>query len=292
MRFAAYRHNGSYGVAASARVDTAFHGLEEDAPGFPGTLDDLVEQGPVALAAAGEALLLAPEIDLAGVTLLPPLARSEKILCIGLNYASHKEETGHTAPQLYPVIFGRYNSSLVGHGAAIVRPRVSEKLDYEGEFVAVIGKGGRDIPRATALDHVVAYSVFNDASVRDYQVKTPQWTIGKNFDGTGAFGPWLVTADEVPAGASGLKIETRLNGDVVQSASTSDMLFDVAQLIAILSEALTLSPGDIIVTGTPAGVGVARKPPLFMKAGDVCEVEVEGLGILRNEIVDQLDLVA
>lgn len=292
MRFAAYRHNGSYGVAASARVDTGFHGLEEGAPGFPGTLDDLVEQGPVALAAAGEALLLAPEIDLAAVTLLPPLARSEKILCIGLNYASHKEETGHTAPQLYPVIFGRYNSSLVGHGAAIVRPRVSEKLDYEGEFVAVIGKGGRDIPRASALDHVIAYSVFNDASVRDYQVKTPQWTIGKNFDGTGAFGPWLVTADEVPAGASGLKIETRLNGDVVQSASTSDMLFDVAQLIAILSEALTLTPGDIIVTGTPAGVGVARKPPLFMKAGDVCEVEVEGLGILRNEIVDQLDLVA
>lgn len=190
------------------------------------------------------------------------------------------------------MIFGRYNSSLVGHGAAIVRPRVSEKLDYEGEFVAVIGKGGRDIPRASALDHVIAYSVFNDASVRDYQVKTPQWTIGKNFDGTGAFGPWLVTADEVPAGASGLKIETRLNGEVVQSASTSDMLFDVAQLIAILSEALTLTPGDIIVTGTPAGVGVARKPPLFMKAGDVCEVEVEGLGILRNEIVDQLDLVA
>lgn len=292
MRFAAYRHNGSYGVAASARVDTGFHGLEEGAPGFPGTLDDLVERGPVALAAAGEALLLAPEIDLAGVTLLPPLARSEKILCIGLNYASHKEETGHTAPQLYPVIFGRYNSSLVGHGAAIVRPRVSEKLDYEGEFVAVIGKGGRDIPRASALDHVIAYSVFNDASVRDYQVKTPQWTIGKNFDGTGAFGPWLVTADEVPPGASGLKIETRLNGEVVQSASTSDMLFDVAQLIAILSEALTLTPGDIIVTGTPAGVGVARKPPLFMKAGDVCEVEVEGLGILRNEIVDQLDLVA
>lgn len=244
------------------------------------------------MAAAAQALLSAPEIDLGSVTLLPPLARSEKILCIGLNYMSHKAETGHIEPQTYPVIFGRYNSSLIGHGAAIVRPRVSAKLDYEGEFVAVIGKGGRDIPRESALEHVVGYSVFNDASVRDYQVKTPQWTIGKNFDATGAFGPWLVTSDEVPPGASGLKIETRLNGEVVQSASTSDMLFSVADLIAILSEVLTLSPGDIIVTGTPAGVGIARKPPLFMKPGDICEVEVERLGVLSNEIVDQASLAA
>jgi acylpyruvate hydrolase len=151
----------------------------------------------------------------------------------------------------------------------------------------VFGKGGRPIPVETALDHVIGYSVFNDISVRDYQQKSTQWTIGKNFDGTGVFGPTLVTADELPKGGRGLHIETRLNGVVVQSASTDDMIFDVATLIAIISAAMTLSPGDVIVTGTPSGVGMARKPPLWMKAGDICEVELQQVGLLRNIIADE-----
>jgi 2-keto-4-pentenoate hydratase/2-oxohepta-3-ene-1,7-dioic acid hydratase in catechol pathway len=151
-------------------------------------------------------------------------------------------------------------------------------------MVAVVGKGGKNIGKDAALDHVVAYSVFNDGSVRDYQMKTPQWTAGKNFDDTGAFGPWLVTADELPAGAAGLKIETRLNGQVVQSASTTDMVFDVATTIELLSTFLTLEAGDVLVMGTPAGIGLARKPPLFMKDGDVCEVEIERIGLLRNPV--------
>jgi 2-keto-4-pentenoate hydratase/2-oxohepta-3-ene-1,7-dioic acid hydratase in catechol pathway len=164
---------------------------------------------------------------------------------------------------------------------------LSSQLDYEGELVAVVGKSGRHIAEHDALDHVLGYSLFNDASIRDYQTKSPQWTVGKNFDGTGAFGPMLVTEDELPPGAAGLQIQTRLNGQIVQNASTSDMVFSVARLISILSEAMTLEAGDIIVTGTPAGVGVARKPQLFMKHGDICEVEIEKIGILTNRIEDE-----
>jgi acylpyruvate hydrolase len=165
---------------------------------------------------------------------------------------------------------------------------VSTQLDYEGEMVAVIGKGGRHISEARALDHVAGYSIFNDASIRDFQTKAPQWTVGKNFDGTGAFGPIFVTADELPPGGKGLRIQTRLNGQIVQNASTDDMIFDVVSLISIISEAITLEPGDILVTGTPSGVGFARKPPLFMKHGDICEVELEGIGILSNVVADDV----
>jgi 2-keto-4-pentenoate hydratase/2-oxohepta-3-ene-1,7-dioic acid hydratase in catechol pathway len=184
-------------------------------------------------------------------------------------------------------VFARFSSSLIGHKAPLIRPRVSAQFDYEGELVAVIGRSGRRIPKAEALDHVVGYSIFNDASVRDYQLRTTQWTVGKNFDGTGAFGPWLVTPDELPPGASGLKLQTRLQGQVVQQASTADLIFDIAALVSLLSEAFTLEAGDVIVTGTPSGVGFARKPPLFMKAGDTCEVEIEGIGTLINPVVDE-----
>jgi acylpyruvate hydrolase len=168
-----------------------------------------------------------------------------------------------------------------------VRPRVSDKFDYEGELVVVIGRGGRAISKDAALSHVIGYSIFNDASVRDYQMKSTQWTMGKNFDGTGAFGPHLVTADELPAGGAGLRLQTRLNGKVVQDASTAELIFDVKTLISLLSEAFTLESGDIIVSGTPSGVGFARKPPLWMKAGDVCEVEIEGVGTLVNPVADE-----
>jgi 2-keto-4-pentenoate hydratase/2-oxohepta-3-ene-1,7-dioic acid hydratase in catechol pathway len=186
----------------------------------------------------------------------------------------------------YPTLFARFSSSLVAHEVPIIRPSESERLDYEGELVAVIGKTGRRIAKADALEHVAGYSIFNDASIRDFQLRTPQWTMGKNFDGTGAFGPVIVTADELPAGASGLEIETRLNGQVMQRASTDDLIFDVATLVSLISVGITLEPLDLIVTGTPSGVGAVRNPPVFMKAGDVCEVEIERIGVLRNKIAD------
>ena len=280
MRFAAYEIRGRRGLAV-AGADGRFHGRETTE-----TLSSHVGEGIDGILAFGLELLRHPEVDLDGAELLPPLPNPPKILCIGLNYADHSAESGFKVPN-YPTVFGRFSSSLIGHGAPIVRPRQSEQLDYEGEFVAVIGRGGRDIAKHRALEHVVAYSLFNDASIRDYQFKAPQWTVGKNFDGTGAFGPWLVTADELPPGCAGLRLQTRLNGEVVQDASTDDLVFDVATLVSTLSEAFTLEGGDVIVTGTPSGVGLARKPPLWMKAGDVCEVELEGLGVLRNPVADQ-----
>jgi len=217
---------------------------------------------------------------------LPPLSRPGKIICVGLNYADHSAESGFKQPD-YPTLFGRFTTSMIGHGAAMIRPLVSQQLDYEGEVVAVVGRTGRHIAKAAALGHVAGYTICNEGSVRDYQFKAPQWTMGKNFDGTGAFGPVFVTADELPPGCKGLRLQTRLNGEVVQDASTSDMVFDVETLVSIISEAITLEAGDLIVTGTPSGVGLARKPPLWMKPGDVCEVEVERLGILSNPIADE-----
>ena len=226
----------------------------------------------------------APEIDLEGAVFLPPIPRPGKILCVGLNYADHASESPYDRPS-WPVYFLRVPSSLLGHEQPLIKPSCSDEFDYEGEMVVVIGKGGRAITEDKALDHVVGYSIFNDGSIRDYQLKRgPQWTIGKNFDETGAFGPFVVSADEVPAGGKGLELITRLNGKVMQKASTDDLLFPVTELIVRASEAMTLEPGDIIVSGTPAGVGFARKPPVFMRDGDVCEVEVEGLGVLRNPV--------
>ena len=285
MRFAAFKSGGREGLAI-ASPNGEFHGLLSGEESYPGNLDILVQLGRDALESAAAVLAGGPQIDLDRVVLLPPLSAPGKIICVGLNYIDHSIESGFTVPD-YPTVFARFTSSLIGCGAAIIRPRVSTQLDYEGEMVAIVGVGGRHIGEHDALDHVLGYSIFNDASVRDYQRKSPQWTIGKNFDGTGAFGPCLVTADELPPGAKGLHIQTRLNGAVVQDASTDDMVFSVARLISILSEAITLSPGDIIVSGTPAGVGMARNPPLFMKHGNVCEVEIEGIGTLRNRVEDE-----
>lgn len=222
-----------------------------------------------------------------GISFLPPLAHPPKIICVGLNYADHTKESPYEQPD-YPTLFIRLDTSLTAHNAAIVRPRCSDSLDYEGELAVVIGKGGRHIAREHALAHVFGYSIFNDGSVREYQFKSPQWTVGKTFDQTGGFGPVVVTADELPPGAKGLQLETRLNGRVVQSASTADMLFDVATLISVISEAITLEPGDVIVAGTPAGIGWARNPRLLMRHGDLCEVSIEGIGTLRNPIEDEV----
>lgn len=218
------------------------------------------------------------------VTFRPVIPAPGKLLCLGLNYVEHAAESAHQKPD-YPVVFGRYPTSLVGHDEPLVLPKVSSQLDYEAELVVVIGKAGRGIALEHALDHVAGYTLLNDGSIRDYQVRTAQWTIGKNFDATGSLGPELVTPDELPLGAKGLVLRGSLNGAVMQEANTSDMIFDVASAIAILSEAMTLEVGDMIATGTPGGVGFARRPPVFMKAGDVFEVHVERVGTLRNRIV-------
>jgi len=287
MRFT--RFNGPRGTGlALVNGDGSATGLYEDDPRFPGTLSALIKRGGDALQVAAHAFIEGEAIDLSEVERLPPLPNPSKIICVGLNYADHSAESGYKLPD-YPTLFARFPSSLIGHGAPILRPNISEQLDYEGELVAVIGKRGRAIPKQDALAHVVGYSVFNDGSVRDYQHRTPQWTVGKNFDDTGAFGPDFVTADELPEGGRGLRIETRLNGEVVQSATTADLVFDVATLVSTISEVCTLLPGDVIVTGTPSGIGAARKPPLWMKPGDICEVEIERVGLLRNPIAQEQD---
>ena len=224
-----------------------------------------------------------PALPLEQVSLLPCVPRPSKIICLGVNYHDHAAEGGNKVAD-YPTIFFRGPSSLAAHGATIPIPPISTSLDYEAELALVIGKTTRNVSEADALDSVFAYACFNDATFRDYQRKTTQWTVGKNFDQTGGFGPHLVTADELPAGCKGLHIESRLNGRVMQSASTTDMVFHVAPTIALMSACMTLEPGDVIVMGTPAGVGYARKPPVWMGPGDVIEIEIEGIGVLRNQV--------
>jgi 2-keto-4-pentenoate hydratase/2-oxohepta-3-ene-1,7-dioic acid hydratase in catechol pathway len=284
MRLIAFK-NDSGQPALGARVGDELFDLT--ALGLPATLDELLRQGDAGLIAAKAALSRATvRRPLAGLTYLPPVQHPSKAFAIGLNYVDHAAESNFDPPK-FPVIFHRYPSSWVAHGQALVCPKISTQFDYEAELVAVIGKGGRYIARDDALSHVAGYSLFNDGSIRDHQFRSNQWMMGKNFDHSGGFGPEFVTADELPPGASGLQLQCRLNGQVVQNANTRDMIFDIATLVSACSEAMALQPGDIIITGTPSGVGLARKPPLWMKAGDVCEVEVEGLGVLRNPVVDE-----
>ncbi|MGN7998962.1 fumarylacetoacetate hydrolase family protein [Sphingomonas sp. 22176] len=236
--------------------------------------------GEAAAAAAASAHLALPD-----VTLLPVIPNPQKIFCVGHNYEMHRQETGRDKTE-HPSIFTRFADSQTAHGAAIVRPRVSTMLDYEGELAVVIGKGGRAITAAEALDHVAGYACYNDASVRDWQWHTRQFTPGKNFPGTGSFGPWLVTADEIPDPRA-LSVTTRLNGTMVQSQPTADMLFPIPTIIEYLSAFSPLSPGDVIVSGTPGGVGAKRQPPLWMKAGDTVEVDIPGVGLLVNIVQDE-----
>lgn len=250
-------------------------------------LDELIEGGADSLRFAEGLLREAPLMDPSSITYTAPLPRPRKIICCGLNYSAHTDESIYDQPA-HPTLFLRVATTLVGHEQPMVRPQCSDSFDFEGELVAVIGKPGRHIKAADALDHVVGYSVFNEGSVREYQFHTPQWTLGKNFDDTGAFGPVFVTADEVPPGGRGLQLTTRLNGGVVQSANTDQMIFSVEKIIEAASEAITLEPGDVLVTGTPAGIGWGRTPKLLMKDGDVCEVEIEGIGTLRNPIRDEV----
>jgi acylpyruvate hydrolase len=288
MRFISFKSGNERGLAVA--TGDGFRGLTRAASSYPGDLISLIRKGNTALQAAAETLAGGAEVDLKTIEYLPPVENPEKVVCVGLNYVDHSAESGYDTPT-FPTLFGRFNSSLIGHGAPILRPQCSVQLDYEGELVAIIGKAARSVSEADALDHVAGYSIFNDGSIRDYQRKSPQWTAGKNFDDTGAFGPHFVAADALPKGCLGLRLQTRLNGQVVQSALIDDMVFSVASLVSILSGFMTLVPGDVIVTGTPSGVGVARKPQLFMKDGDVCEVEIDGIGILSNPVRDRAGAV-
>ncbi len=276
---------GDY-VSLAARKGDDLIDLQKALPGLPTDITAILSAGLMGdiagkLDGAGADSLVTGDFEY-----LPPIGQPPKIICVGLNYIDHASESPYEKPD-YPVLFLRVATSLVGHGAPMIRPQCSEQFDYEGEMVAVIGTGGRHISRASALDHVAGYSVFNDGSVRDYQFKSPQWTSGKNFDGSGGFGPDFVTADELPAGGKGLRLTTKLNGQLVQDANTNDLIFPVDEIVAVASEVMTLEPGDLLVTGTPAGVGAFRKPPLWMKDGDTCDVEVEGVGLLSNPIRDE-----
>jgi len=217
-----------------------------------------------------------------------PVARPGKIICLGLNYLEHVKE-GPMRDNLpkFPTIFFRTATSLVPHGQPIVRPKASETLDYEAELIFVIGTRAKHLTMDNAYSCIAGWSCGNEGSVREFQRKTTQWDMGKNFDRTGGFGPWMVTADEVPPGGKGLKIQTRLNGTVLQSDHTDNMMFPVAETLVYVTQGMTLEPGDICFTGTPSGVGHARKPQLWMKAGDTCEIDIEGVGVLSNPIADE-----
>jgi 2-keto-4-pentenoate hydratase/2-oxohepta-3-ene-1,7-dioic acid hydratase in catechol pathway len=286
MRIVAFKRKD--GPALAVRRGEDLIDLATAAPKLPRELAALLAaKGGLQAAKAAAKSAKAKALVKGKITYLPTVMAPPKIICVGLNYIDHAAESPYKNAPTYPVLFNRFSTTLIGHNAPMIRPKVSEQFDYEGELVAVIGKKGRYIPNEKALSFVAGYTVFNDGSIRDYQFKSTQWLMGKNFDATGPIGPDFVTSDELPAGAVGLQLKTRLNGQVMQNANTRDMIFDIATLVSTASEAMTLEPGDIIVSGTPAGVGFARKPPVWMKDGDVCEVEIEGVGTLSNPIKDE-----
>lgn len=271
-----------------AVVDDGIVEIGQFLPQYP-TMADFIGS----LDFAGRDALIAaakPGPKLSDVTFLPVIPRPEKIICAVRNYLDHHNEAVASGLKReiseFPPIFLRVWRSQVGHNAPVIRPKVSDNLDWEGELAVVIGKGGRHIPEAEAFDHVAGYSIFNDVSVRDWQRHAQQIASGKNFVGTGPFGPWLVTPDEIGDPAK-LKLETRVNGKVEQNSDTSMLIFPIPRLINYCSIIFDLVPGDVIVTGTPAGVGFARKPPVFLKPGDVVEVEIEKIGVLRNPVIDE-----
>ena len=280
MRFASFEISGhpSYGVVeASGHFRPAPAAFVRRFPDLKSVISANA-LGELATAAQASGERVAPE----QVRQLPVIPNPGKLICVGLNYKSHVAETKRPDAE-YPSLFLRFNDSLAAHGDEVLRPSFSERLDWEGELAFVIGKGGRHIAKEDAFEHIAGYACFNDVSVRDWQKHTHQFTPGKNFPGTGPFGPWLVSRDEVPD-VTQLQLETRLNGQVVQHASVGDLIFDIPTIVAYISRFTPLSPGDVIATGTPGGVGDRREPPLYMKSGDVVEVEITGLGILRNPI--------
>jgi acylpyruvate hydrolase len=280
---------GQSGPAIGVRLGDKVIDLSKAAPDLPRDMIGLLEGGESSLAKAKAAANNAADdakVDMSSVKLLVPIARPGKIVCIGRNYAAHAAEGGAETPT-YPEVFYRGSTTLIAQGEPIIRPKCSDKLDFEAELVVVIGKLAKHVAEADAGAYIAGYSIFNEGTLRDYQRKSSQWTVGKNFDNTGPFGPEIVTSDEVPEGAKGLRIQSRLNGQIMQDANTDDLVFTIHNLIYRLTECMTLEPGDIIVSGTPAGVGYARTPPVFMKPGDIIEIEVDGIGVLTNTIEDE-----
>ena len=282
MKLLSYRHNGNdtYGVALDVGVadlgrEFSDHWSSLGDAIADGGLDDLMRAG------SGKSA----EAPYAEIEHLPTIVAPPKIICVGLNYKTHIEEMGREAPA-YPMLFARYPDSQVGHEQPMVRPKVSEQFDFEGELAFVIGRAGRHIAAKNALDYIAGYTCFNDGSIRDYQRHTTQFMPGKTFWHSGAMGPWMVTADALPDPAA-LSLTTRLNGAVMQEARTYDLLFDIPTLIEYLSKVAPLVPGTVVATGTTGGVGAGRTPPVWMKPGDVVEIDISGIGVLRNPIVDE-----
>jgi 2-keto-4-pentenoate hydratase/2-oxohepta-3-ene-1,7-dioic acid hydratase in catechol pathway len=281
MKFASFKINGaaSWGLIDGAEAVDLGAALRDRFA----DLKSAIAAGALTEAAAASAK--AARHPLKNITWLPVIPNPDKILCIGLNYETHRKETGRSEVE-NPTVFGRFANSQTGHLANIIRPRVSKDLDFEGELALIIGKPGRYISRASASDHIAGYACYNEGSVRDFQRHTHQFTPGKNFPDTGAFGPWMVTPDEA-GDLAPLRLQTRLNGQVVQDATISQMIFGIPQQIEYCSSFTRLEPGDVIVTGTPGGVGSRRTPPLWMKPGDVVEVEIDRIGLLRNGVADE-----
>lgn len=281
MKLTSFTANGtpSFGLV----TDAGLVDLGRRFPATPTLRAFLADKG----AAAAIPFQTAPaDFALDAVSFDPVIPNPDKIICVGLNYHDHVVETGREVT-VNPLLFARYSGSQIGHGAPLVKPAISDDFDYEGEMAVIIGKEGRHIPEDKALEHVAGYACYNDGSVRDWQRHTSQFMPGKTFAGTGAFGPWMVTTDEIPDPTT-LTLTTRLNGQVVQQTTTELMITSIPALIAYCSTILPLLPGDVIVSGTPGGVGAKRKPPLWMKAGDVAEVEISGIGVLRNPVVAEV----
>lgn len=281
MKLISFSKNGNEGFGALSGEHVV------DLTGLKGaaTLRALLEAD--GLGAAREKLAAgAAAFKLADCTLLPPITNPSKVLCVGINYVEHAAEAGRTVGQ-YPVIFQRYADTLIGHGATMLKPKVSEKFDYEGELAVVIGKGGGHISKDDAMAHVAGYSCFNDASARDWQFHTHQYGMGKNFRTSGPFGPWLLTADEVPDYRK-LQIRTLVNGQELQNDTPAKLAFDVPHLISYISHALDWRPGDVLATGTPSGIGFKRNPPILLKDGDTVDIVIDGLGTLSNPVRDEV----
>jgi len=276
-----HHNTPSYGIVQGDDVLNLTPLLGAQAPDLKSLIaHNMLDQAAKALASHK------PDLKFADLHLLPVITNPNKIVCVGLNYADHVRETGRELTES-PALFLRVSESQIGHGQNIVRPPESHRLDYEGEIAVVIGKGGRRISEADSWSHIAGYSCYNDGSVRDWQVSTTQWTAGKNFWRTGGFGPWMVTADEIKPDQK-MTLITRLNGQELQRATTDMMIHSIPRQIAYISTFIPLEPGDVIVTGTPGGVGNKRTPQVFMKPGDVVEIEVDAVGILRNGIVDDV----
>ncbi len=275
-----YQNRSSYGVVEGEHVID----LESLKSHLGADLKEAIARNQLSELGA-DALKDLPRLALSEITFLPVIANPGKVLCIGINYATHMRETGRDTPT-YPMIFTRFADSQTAHLQPIVRPIVSHKLDFEGELAVVIGKTARHVKAQDALDYIAGYACYNDGSVRDWQKHTIQFVPGKNFPSTGGFGPWMVTSDEI-VDPQDLELTTRLNGEVMQHTRTSDMIFDVRRLIEYCTAFTELAPGDVIVSGTTGGVGAFREPPVWMKPGDIVEIEIERIGILRNSIVDE-----